>query len=158
MPLRAMKKAPGAPAPSAVLSLLSLLDFPQQALEGVVVLFLVPEDLREQVSGSEVSLLRGECNNLLVHRDRLLLSFLIRGQHLFERRPDGDGIWLRRWRATQVEETFGNGFGVLHLLDADLLEFILDGEMLDALPHDMLPHVLERNLEFTANRVIQHAK
>ena len=65
-------------------AVVELSDLFQQALEGVVVPFLVSQDLGEEVCRCEVSLLGGQGNDLLVHLDGLLLGLHVRGQHLFE--------------------------------------------------------------------------
>src|SRR5512134_1366901 len=127
----------------------------EQGGEGVVMPFLGREDLLEEERRGLVPLVPCDFDDLLVHRDRPFFVLHVRDQHLLERLSNEDRRRLGGGDASQVVQPLGDRFRVLHLIDRDLLERVLDRESLDAFPEDVLPHVLHGHLDLPRDRLVQ---
>src|SRR5659263_686402 len=123
--------------------------------EEVVVLLLVRKELVEEELRGLVPLLPGDQNDLLVHRDRLLLVLLVGLDHLLQRGADEDRRRLRGGDSTEVIQPLRDRFRVLHLRDGDHLEGVLHRVPLDPFPEDVLPHVLHGDLDLPGDRLVQ---
>ena len=119
-------------------------------------LLLLFKDLPEHVGSSHISLFLRHIHDLTVHFDGFDFRLDVQFQKLFQAFSHFDGGGLRGRAATQVSEPFRNLFRMLHLDNGDLFEFVLDRYTLDPYNLNVLPHVLDTDLDFPGYRLVQH--
>src|SRR5208282_748046 len=105
-----------------------------------------------------VALFLSQYDDFLVQIDCFKLCFDVELNHFFECVSNEDWSGLCSRLSSQVPKSFRNLFSMFHFIHGNFLESFTDSIMLNSLPLNMLPHILNYCLKLTSNCLIQHIK